>query len=74
MKVLILFWLTISLLVFTGAGYAQSNAQLTLSQANVDAGDSIAADLTLETPAACNAPIEVLFFLGNRSKRTKFPS
>lgn len=65
MKSWILSFLILFLLLVCRVGHAQSNAQLTLSQANVDAGDSVSADLTLETPAACTAHISVQFLLRN---------
>jgi len=70
MKVLSLFYLTILLLVFDGVGRAQSNAQLTLPQANVDAGDTVSANLTLGTPAACAAQVRVDFSIKNANGGT----
>jgi hypothetical protein len=54
------------------AGQAQSDAQLTLSQANVDAGDPLAANLTLPTPAVCDTSVFVLFSLANGNGREEF--
>jgi len=65
MNVLNLCYLSLLLLAFVGSGRAQSSAQLTLSQANVDAGDKVSANLTLDTPAACDTTVRVNFYLRN---------
>ena len=67
MKVLSLFYLIVLPLVFTGAGRAQSTAQLTLSRVNVDTGDELAGDLTLTAPAPCDGQAYVQFIAADRS-------
>lgn len=49
------------LVAYAKAGYAQSAAQVTLSQANVNDGDPVSVNLLLDNPAACDAHVDVSF-------------
>ncbi len=72
MKSWILSFLILFLFLVCSAGHAQSNAQLTLSQANVDAGESVSANLTLENAAACDTGVLVFFYLENAGAGQQF--
>ena len=49
------------LLWLTGVAHGQATAQLRLSAVNVDAGESVTADLTLPSPASCDQIVLVQY-------------